>query len=95
MCEKCGQPTRKWVYLDGQMVCPDCKYAGQRKERATAIIRDEIPGGFVQENFGPKPEVFYSKADMARRAKELGLEPMVRHIGNAGSDKSSQTTRWY
>ncbi len=42
---------------------------------------DEIVGGFVQENFGPTPEVFYSKSDMARRAKELGLQPFVRNAG--------------
>ena len=45
------------------------------------VSGDEIPGGFVQENFGPTPEVFYSKREMARRAKELGLEPMVRNAG--------------
>jgi hypothetical protein len=48
----------------------------------------------VQENFGPTPEVFYSKKAMARRAKELGLMPFVRHIGENGTDKSSKTTRW-
>lgn len=63
--------------------------------RATAVISDEIQGGFVQENFGSKPEVFYSKSDMARRAKELGLQPMVRHVGDSGSDKSKHTSRWF
>jgi hypothetical protein len=59
-----------------------------------SVQADEIPGGFVQENFGPTPEVFYSKKAMARRAKELGLMPFVRHIGENGTDKSSKTTRW-
>ncbi len=35
-----------------------------------------------------------SRPDNIWRAKELGLEPMVRHIGEQGSDKSSKTTRW-
>ncbi len=43
----------------------------------------------MQENFGDKPEVFYSKRDMARRAKELGLEPMVRHV-----DGDQHVSRW-
>lgn len=44
-------------------------------------IPDEIVGGFVQENFGHAPETFYSKQAMARRAKELNLESMVRYSG--------------
>lgn len=52
-------------------------------------IRDEFVGGFVQEHFGPTPEVFYSKSAMARRAKELGLEPMVRHV-----DGDKHVSRW-
>ena len=45
------------------------------------VVDDSIPGGFVQENFGDRPEVFYSKKAMALRAKELGLEPLVRNAG--------------
>ena len=48
---------------------------------STAVNPDTFPGGrFVQENFGPEPETFYSKRAMALRAKELGLEPFVRHV---------------
>jgi hypothetical protein len=50
---------------------------------------DEIPGGFVQENFGNTPEVFYSKKAMAARAKELGLLPFVRHV-----DGDKHVARW-
>ena len=64
-------------------------------QTSPSIIVDTFPGGqFVQENFGPDPEVFTSKREMARRAKELGLEPMVRHVGTQGSDKNPHTTRW-
>lgn len=59
-----------------------------------AVQDDTIIGGFVQENFGVAPETFYSKKDMARRAKELGLMSMVRHVGEQGSDKNSKTSRW-
>ena len=42
---------------------------------------DDIIGGFVQENFGPEPETFYSKKAMLKRADELGLQPFVRYSG--------------
>lgn len=60
-----------------------------------AVQDDTIIGGFVQENFGVQPETFYSKKDMARRAKELGLMSMVRHVGEQGSDKSKHTKPWF
>ena len=54
------------------------------------VIGDDIPGGFVQENFGNQPETFYSKKAMARRAKELGLINVAKWAGP--SDK--HLTRW-
>jgi hypothetical protein len=83
------------VYLQAP-VCPLCGAVTQRAwlSKPPAVIGDEIPGGFVQENFGVQPETFYSKSSMARRAKELGLMPLVRHVGEQGSDKSKHTTRW-
>ncbi len=54
-------------------------------------LGDEIVGGFVQENFGHEPETFYSKSAMARRAKELGLEPFVRHTQ---SEVGPKIARW-
>lgn len=70
--------------------CPTCHGASKvRANKAALVIGDDIPGGFVQENFGDKPETFYSKKDMARRAKELGLQPMVRHV-----DGDKHVTRW-
>jgi hypothetical protein len=38
-----------------------------------AAIGDELTGGFLQENFGDKPEYFDSKRAMAKRADELNL----------------------
>lgn len=69
-CEVCG------VSLDvgAWPFCPHGTYRGSN-------ITDEIPGGFTQENFGHRPETFYSKKAMLHRAKELGLEPMVKWSG--------------
>ena len=52
----------------------------QPVSRAPGVIRDEIPGGFVQENFGHKPETFYSWSSMRQRADALGLMPFVRQL---------------
>ena len=86
-CERCGKDLQigEW---------PFCGGIHQHGFPSMSVQADEIPGGFVQEHFGPTPEVFYSKSAMARRAKELGLEPIVRHVGTAGGDKSPHTTRW-
>lgn len=88
------------------MTCPDCgkeivigswPFCRDGHEPAAKlfnVIGDEIVGGFVQENFGDQPETFYSKSEMRRRAKELGLVNFVRHVGERGSDKSKNTSRW-
>jgi hypothetical protein len=70
ICTACGKAliVGDWPY------CP-------HGTAANVVIEDSIPGGFVQEHFGHAPEVFYSKKTMALRAKELGLEPMVRNAG--------------
>ena len=57
---------------------------------ASAAHADEIPGGFVQTNFGPEPEVFYSKRAMLKRADELGLQPFVKHAG----EHEKHLTNW-
>lgn len=82
-CPDCGRPFEIGDW-------PFCPHGTPRY----GVIGDEIPGGFVQENFGHTPETFYSKRAMARRAKELHLEPFVRHVGTPGSDKSPHTSRW-
>lgn len=78
ICDRCEQP----IAIGDWPFCP-------HGPGTAAVQGDDIPGGFVQENFGPQPEVFYSKRAMARRAKELGLEPMVRHV-----DGDRHVTRW-
>lgn len=82
-CDRCQKPlvVGEWPF------CP-------HGFGTNSVVGDDIPGGFEQTNFGHSPETFYSKKAMARRAKELGLEPFVRHVGEPGSDKSSKTQRW-
>ncbi len=79
VCTSCGKTLTvgEWPW------CP------HGMSTAPSVIGDDIPGGFVQEHFGDKPEVFYSKKDMARRAKELGLVPFVRHV-----DGDKHVSRW-
>ena len=72
-----------------ELVVGDWPFCPHGPSRSFNVIGDDIPGGFVQENFGHQPEVFYSKQAMARRAKELGLQPMVRHV-----DGDQHVTRW-
>ena len=78
-CEQCGAA----LHVGDWPFCP------HGPSQSFNVIGDDIPGGFVQENFGHQPEVFYSKQAMARRAKELGLQPMVRHV-----DGDQHVTRW-
>lgn len=90
-CEQCQQPTLRLIICDTQLLCPTCREIarGEAPRHATAVIGDDIPGGFVQEHFGHTPETFYSKKAMLKRATELGLQPFVRHV-----DGSTQTKRW-
>ena len=79
LCTACGK----------ELVVGDWPYCPHGSTRAFTVIGDDIPGGFVQEHFGHEPETFYSKNAMARRAKELGLEPFVRHV-----DGDKHVARW-
>lgn len=94
-CEACGLLFDRFstIASRNEQAC-ECGAPLDRTFTPTAVISDEIQGGFVQEHFGHTPETFYSKREMARRAKELGLQPMVRHIGEPGSDRSKHTSRW-
>ena len=73
ICETCG-----W-----ELHVSDWPFCGRGRDHRPAvahIVRDEIPGGFVQENFGDAPETFYSWSAMRRRAEALGLQPYVRRL---------------
>ena len=86
ICELCGEE----LVIGSWPFCRD----GHAPSANYTVIGDEIVGGFVQEHFGVEPETFYSKREMSRRAKELGLVPFVRHVGEEGTDKSTKTSRW-
>jgi hypothetical protein len=84
-CEKCGVQlvVGSW---------PFCRDGHAPATKLFNVIGDECD--IWQEHFGVTPEHFTSKGEMARRAKELGLVSMVRHVGEQGGDKSSKTSRW-
>ena len=82
LCTVCGQPIEIGDF-------PCISTPKPHAKGWASVIGDEIPGGFVQEHFGHEPETFYSKSAMARRAKELGLEPRVRHV-----DGDQHVARW-
>ena len=68
-CDKCQKALSVGEW-------PFCPHGSVRY----GVIRDEIPGGFVQENFGHEPETFYSWSAMRKRADDLGLQPFVRKL---------------
>jgi len=82
ICPKCG-----WKMRVGDW--PFCGTGRDHQPAVHHVIGDDIPGGFVQENFGHEPEVFYSKKAMLKRAAELGLEQRVRHV-----DGDKHVSRW-
>ena len=89
-CERCHDEVLRLIIHGTEVICQTCRdLIRGDTQRATAVIGDDIPGGFVQEHFGHRPEKFYSWKAMAKRAKELNLEPFVRH-----RDGDTHTTRW-
>lgn len=70
ICERCNAE----LHVGDFPFCPHGRGHG-------TAIKDELVGGFVQENFGPEPMTFYSKSEMLKEAKRRGLEPMVRWAG--------------
>lgn len=70
ICDRCGHE----LAIGGWPWCPHEPYRG-------TVVSDDIPGGFVQTNFGHEPEIFYSQKAMLKRADQLGLQPMVRNAG--------------
>lgn len=81
-CEKCG----------GELVIGSWPFCPDHSPGFSNVVGDECD--VYQEHFSKDVEHFDSKQAMARRAKELGLQPFVRHVGDQGSDKSSKTQRW-
>ena len=84
------------------ITCPDCQRTVEVGEWPFCphgvgqfnVQADSVPGGFVIENLGPKPQTFYSKSEYKQAMDIAGVKPMVRHVGEPGSDKSKFTQKW-
>jgi hypothetical protein len=98
-CHTCG-----WQKIDSlepvtvpEILCPEghvTERVWSSSARSASVVDDSIPGGVWIENLGNNWRKFYSKSDIARAAKEQGVEPFVRHVGTQGGDRSKHTTRW-
>lgn len=88
-CEACQGETRRVIVHGTALWCQSCVESTRSVNASHSVIGDEIPGGFTQEHFGDKPEIFYSKFAMKKRADELGLRPFVRHV-----DGDKHLKRW-
>lgn len=67
-------------------MCPPCPKCGGCTERtwhgeATAIERDEIPGGQIFENGLPEPTRFFSHSEHRKALAERGLEIQAKWAG--------------
>jgi len=54
------------------------------------VFRDEIPGGQVFENYGPKPMTFYSHSERRTYMKQHGLHERGTFAPMPGTDKDPQ-----
>lgn len=89
-CESCAKDEDRFstIAARNDQYC-GCGTLLTRTYTPSAVIGDDIPGGFVQEHFGHQPETFYSKKAMLKRAAQLGLQPFVRHV-----DGDKHIARW-
>jgi hypothetical protein len=89
ICQKCNEPLQVGDW-------PFCPHGPGHSN----VIGDDIPGGVIIRhglvNDDGSPRKFYSKTEIAREAKRLGLTNEVRHITDpkSGSDKNPHTKRW-
>lgn len=81
LCERCLRPLTN-PEEHGHMLCPF-----ENRRQATAIFRDEIPGGQVYENYGPKLVKFYSHSERREYMKAHGLNEAERFCPMPGTDK--------
>ena len=87
-CEKCGKEIRvgEWAW---------CPHGFPERAGGVAVIDDQITGGARYfENLGHEPVWIETKSQLRAELKARGLMPKVQHVGDKGSDKSKNTTRW-
>lgn len=59
------------------------------------VVSDTIIGGpRLFENLGSQPVYIESKSQLRDELKARNLQPMVRHVGVPGTDKSPHTQRF-
>jgi hypothetical protein len=82
--------------ISHECTCPKCGALTYREWTCTAAIHgdDKFIGGVTIENLGHEPVTVYSRSELKREMDARGLEPMVRHQPEQGSDKSKHTSRW-
>jgi hypothetical protein len=94
-CLACGWVGTIWAVPYTHPPCPLCAGATERAYvSGYSFVGDEIPGGQWVENLGHEPVFIESKSQLKHEREMRGLEPMVRHVGTPGSDKSPHTTKW-
>lgn len=83
-CEKCGAvvDVGEWPW------CPHG--VGGRY----SVIPDDYGKDIVNEHMGHEPVVYRTRSERKRLMAERGLTEFVRHVGEQGSDKSPNTSRW-
>lgn len=99
---KCNGCEREWVRYSSvdnrTLPCEECGAEVTQLFKSSSVISDEIPGGLEIRhglcNEDGSPRVYYYKSDIAKEAARRGMENLVRHTTERGTDKSKHTTRW-
>lgn len=98
-CDKCGADFRD-IYETKVTMERGCPYCGgvckHMWRTSAAVIGDEIDvtvrHGLCHSD--GTPQRFTSRIEMHREAARRGLTNRVEHVGNQGSDKNRNTSRW-
>lgn len=80
VCEKCGMEV-----LNGQW--PFCPHGATK---TSMIVRDEIPGGIICENYGPHPIRFDFHSERRAYMESHGLREKEKFSPMPGTDKDPQ-----
>ena len=95
VCEQGHEQRDLYRTVTDTIVCVTCGLPTHTLWTAGRSVLDNgWPGGRTFENLGPVPIRFDSRSEFQRYLTTHNLEPMVRHVPVAGSDKSPHTTSW-
>jgi hypothetical protein len=95
-CEAGHEQIDVWERSDApNPPCPECGARTTRTwiTKASAVVADDIPGGFVLEHVEPGRRV-YSQSELRAVLASHGYAQHVEHVPQKGSDKSRHTVRW-